>query len=59
MKGKRALKVISIVLSIMLILGIAVKVINTKQSERLEISENLTSNNNASYNFEDYTRMVC
>ncbi len=59
MKGKRALKVISIVLSIMLILGIAVKVINTKQSERLKISENLTSNNNASYNFEDYTRMVC
>ena len=59
MKGKRSLKVISIVLSIMLILGIAVKVINTKQSERLKISENLTSNNNASYNFEDYTRMVC
>lgn len=59
MKGKKSLKVISIVLSIMLILGIAVKVINTKQSEELKISENLTSNNNASYNFEAYTRMVC
>ena len=59
MKGRRSLKVISIVLSIMLILGIAVKVINTKQSEKLEISKNLTSNNNASYNFEEYKRMVC